>query len=142
VRCGDADDAVAPCLLGGGEMLFGKGAHSIDSNLNLRRIPDRKAEGRTPVEYELLISDLRPKFSSVNAASVICFDSLLLGICFWRKGCGNPGWAEYTGEKGGYPLSLTSSPFDLDRQSPGSVAKIQRGGPWYRAASEVGSELP
>ena len=124
VRCGDADDAVAPCLLGGGEMLFGKGAHSIDSNLNLRRIPARKAEGRTPVEYELLISDLRPKFSSVNTASVTCFDSLLPGICFWRKGRRNLGWVEYTGEKGGSPLSLTGSPFHLDRQSPGSVSKI------------------
>ena len=26
---------------------------------------------------------------------------LLLGICFWRKGRGNPGLAEYMGEKGG-----------------------------------------
>jgi hypothetical protein len=59
VRCGDADDAVAPCLLGGGEMLFGKGAHSIDSNLNLRRMPARKAEVRTVVNAssQLRISD-------------------------------------------------------------------------------------
>ena len=26
---------------------------------------------------------------------------LLLGICFWRKGRGNSGWAKYMGEKGG-----------------------------------------
>ena len=26
---------------------------------------------------------------------------VVLGICFWRKGRGNPGWAEYMGEKGG-----------------------------------------
>jgi len=25
----------------------------------------------------------------------------LLGICFWREGRGNPGLAEYMGEKGG-----------------------------------------
>ena len=25
----------------------------------------------------------------------------LLGICFWRKGRGNQGWAEYMEEKGG-----------------------------------------
>lgn len=73
VRCGDADDAVAPCLLGGGEMLFGKGAHSIDSNLNLRWIPAPKAKGRTLFESRDLISDLRLKFSSLNAASVTLF---------------------------------------------------------------------
>ena len=26
---------------------------------------------------------------------------VLLGICFWRKGRGNSGWAKYMGEKGG-----------------------------------------
>ena len=36
----------------------------------------------------------------------------LLGICFWRKGRGNPGLAKYMGEKGGYegfgpPLLIT-----------------------------------
>ena len=28
-------------------------------------------------------------------------DFFLLGNCFWRKGRGNPGLAEYMGEKGG-----------------------------------------
>ena len=57
----------------GGEMLFGKGAHSIDSNLNLRWIPARKARGRNLFESGCLISDLRSKFSSLNAASVTLF---------------------------------------------------------------------
>ena len=29
-------------------------------------------------------------------------DVALLGICFWREGRGNPGLAEYMGEKGGW----------------------------------------
>jgi len=46
VRGGDADDAVAPFLLGGGDMFFGKGAHLIDSNLNLRWTAAQEAKGR------------------------------------------------------------------------------------------------
>ena len=70
VRCGDADDAVAPCLLGGGDMLFGKCAHLIDSNLNLRWIPARKEKGRILLDPGRLNSDLRPKFSSVTARNL------------------------------------------------------------------------
>ena len=73
VSCGDADDAVAPCLLGGGEVFFGKGAHSIDSNLNLRWIPARKAKFRTLLESDSPISDPRPNFSSLNARRVTLF---------------------------------------------------------------------
>ena len=34
----------------------------------------------------------------------------LLEICFWRKGRGDPGWAEYIGEKGGYIINYAANP--------------------------------
>ena len=39
---------------------------------------------------------------------------VVLGICFWRKGRGNPGWAEYMGEKGDLLLSKRENKLEQD----------------------------
>jgi len=46
-------------------------------------------------------SELKKMLADEMLKNRVLEESLLLGICFWREGRGNPGLAEYMGEKGG-----------------------------------------